>query len=74
MSLVCQTKLKQKASMTNVKGEISGLRQFLETEGPLKMIKNGFYLTLKKFYLFSRYLNFVLEKSFSYYILLTTQI
>ena len=48
--------------------------KFLETESPLKTIKNGFYFTLKKLYLFARYLSFDLKKCFSCYILLTTQI
>ena len=41
-------------SLTNVasnpsfmKGALSGLRQFLATESPLKMMKNSFYFTLK---------------------------
>ena len=29
------------------KGALSGLRQFLATESPLKMMKNAFYFTLK---------------------------
>ena len=29
------------------KGALSGLRQFLATEIPLKMMKSAFYLTLK---------------------------
>ena len=29
------------------KGALSGLRQFLATENPLKMIKNAFYFTSK---------------------------
>ena len=29
------------------KGALSGLRQFLATESPLKMMKNAFYITLK---------------------------
>ena len=29
------------------KGALSGLRRFLATESPLKMMKNGFYFTLK---------------------------
>ena len=28
-------------------GPLSGLRQFLATESPLKMMKNAFYFTLK---------------------------
>ena len=31
-------------------GTHSGLRQFLITENPLKMMKNAFYFTLKAFY------------------------
>ena len=30
-----------------LKGALSGLRQFLANESPLKMIKNAFYFTLK---------------------------
>ena len=30
-----------------LKGALSGLRQFLATESPLKMMKNVFYFTLK---------------------------
>ena len=30
-----------------LKGPLSGLRQFLTTESPLKMIKNVFYFMLK---------------------------
>ena len=30
-----------------IKGELSGLRKFLATESPLKMMKNYFYFTLK---------------------------
>ena len=30
-----------------IKGALSGQRQFLETEYPLKMMKNTFYFTLK---------------------------
>ena len=32
------------------KGALSGLRQFLATENPLKMMKNAFYFTLKALY------------------------
>ena len=32
---------------THFKGALSGLRQFLATEIPLKMMKSAFYLTLK---------------------------
>ena len=30
-----------------LKGTLSGVRQFLANESPLKMMKNGFYFTLK---------------------------
>ena len=33
--------------MSKVKGALSGLRQLLATESPLKMMKNTFYFTLK---------------------------
>ena len=31
----------------NIKGALLGLRQFLETKNPLKMMKNAFYFILK---------------------------
>ena len=31
----------------NIKGALSGLRQFLAIESPLKLMKNVFYFTLK---------------------------
>ena len=31
----------------SIKGALSGLRQFLAAESPLKMMKNAFYITLK---------------------------
>ena len=31
----------------DIKGAVLGLRQFLATESPFKMMKNAFYLTLK---------------------------
>ena len=34
-----------------VKGTLSGLRQFLVTESPLKMMKNAFYFTSKALFL-----------------------
>ena len=42
------------------KGALSGLRQFLAAESPLKMMKNAFYFTLKALS-FSRYLSFCLD-------------
>ena len=41
--------------MFYIKGELSGLRQFLANESPVKMMKNAFYFTLFPFS-FSRYL------------------
>ena len=38
-------------------GALSGLRQFLATESPLKMMKNVFYFMLKALS-FSRYISF----------------
>ena len=35
-----------------IKGTLSGLRQFLATESPLKTMKNVFYFTLKAFFVF----------------------
>ena len=32
------------------KGALQGLRQFLITESPLKIMKNAFYFTLKAFF------------------------
>ena len=43
-----------------VKGTLSGLRQFLATESPLKVMKNAFYST-RKLFSFSRYWRFWLE-------------
>ena len=34
----------------DLKGALLGLRQFLATESPLKMMKNGFCFTLKAFF------------------------
>ena len=35
---------------TDFKGALSGLRQFLATENPLKMMKDAFYFILKAFF------------------------
>ena len=45
---------------TLFKGALSGLRRFLATESPLKMIKNTFYFTSKALS-FARYLSFCLD-------------
>ena len=34
-----------------IKDTLSGLRQFLEIEGPLKMMKNAIYFTLKSLFI-----------------------
>ena len=34
-------------TMNNLKGALSGLRSFVATESPLKMMKNSFYFTSK---------------------------
>ena len=36
----------------HIKGILSGLRQFLGTENPLKMMKNAFYFTLVNLFSF----------------------
>ena len=37
----------KRSTTTKVKSALSGLRQFLANERPLKMMKNAFYFTLK---------------------------
>ena len=39
--------LEGKNLATIIKGALSGLRRFLATEDPLKMMKNAFYITSK---------------------------
>ena len=36
---------------TRIKGALSGLRQFLATESPLKKMKNAFYFTSKDLFI-----------------------
>ena len=38
------------AANFEIKGALSGLRQSLATESPLKMMKNAFYFTPKAFF------------------------
>ena len=54
-------RLQKVYNLQKVKGAIQGLRQFLALESPLKMMKNVFYFTLEKLFLFSRYLSFCLD-------------
>ena len=44
----------------NLNGALSGLRQFLAAESPLKMMKNAF-ISPQKLFSFSRYLKFCLD-------------
>ena len=46
-----------------LKGTLSGLRLFLATESPLKIVKNDCYFILNVFFSFSEYLNFCLDFS-----------
>ena len=48
----------RKNLLSLLKTALSGLRQFLAIEIPLKMMKNVFCFTSKAFFLFSRYLDF----------------
>ena len=41
------TNINSLTSASKVKGALSGLRQFLATESPLKMMKSAFYVTSK---------------------------
>ena len=43
-----------------LKGTLSGLRQYLAAESPLKMMKNALY-SRQKVFSFSRYLSFCFE-------------
>ena len=43
---MCSSSL-QKKCWNGFKGTLSGMRQFLATEGPLKVMKNAFYFTLE---------------------------
>ena len=42
--------IKKSFSITLIKGALSGLRQYLANESPLKLMKNAFYFTLKPFF------------------------
>ena len=52
--------LTQTVLQFNFNGALSGLRQCLATEVPLKMMKNAFYFTSKALS-FSRYLSFSVD-------------
>ena len=44
-------KIIQHQTLLSVKGALSDERQFLATESPLKMVKNGFYFILKDIFI-----------------------
>ena len=44
---MCKENLFHQFDRSIIKGTLSGLRQFLATENPLKMMKNAFYFTSK---------------------------
>ena len=60
MSLSSLKLMLRYADFLFLKSALSGLRQFLAIESPLKMIKNA-VISLLKLTSFSRYLNFCLE-------------
>ena len=43
-----------------MKGTLAGMRQFLVTESPFKMMKNAFYFTLKVLFVLKIFRFFVL--------------
>ena len=59
MILLCTSNDFKIVYLEGLKGALSGLRQFLATESPFKMMKNTFYFTSKA--LFSRYLTFCID-------------
>ena len=48
-------------TIVELKGALSGPRQFLSTKSPLKIIKNGFFISHQKLSFFSRYLSFCFD-------------
>ena len=46
-TLSTSSKMFEELLFEQIKGPLLGLRQFLVTENPLKMMKNNFYFTLK---------------------------
>ena len=47
LNVITVTKTQNFRKNRNIKGALSGLRQFLATESPLKMMRNAFYFTSK---------------------------
>ena len=41
--------------LRNVKGALTGLRQYLATESPLKMMKNAFYFTSNALFILKKF-------------------
>ena len=56
----CSFSKAARMSSAYLKGKLSGLRQFLTTENPLKMMKNAF-ISPQKLFSSSRYLSFCLD-------------
>ena len=50
--------------LTNLKGSLCGVRQFVTAKNPLKLIKNAFHFMLKALFVFEifTFLIFVLKK------------
>ena len=58
--------------LSYIKGQLSGLRQFLAIESPLKMIKNAFYFTFKALFVLKITffcLDFLLKVLFMFFLL-----
>ena len=49
-----------KAFFIIFKSALSGLRQFLATESPFKMMKNPFYFTLRALFVLKKFIFFLL--------------
>ena len=44
---MCDDNTQSEKDMLMIKGALSGLRQFLATESPLKIMRNAFHFTIK---------------------------
>ena len=64
-----------KYCISSINGTFSGLRQFLATESPLKMMKNGFYFTLEAVFVLKifKYKNGLIRKIRLILTLMTSQ-
>ena len=52
--------MKEDLMLKDLKGALSGLRQFLVNENPLKIVKNAIYFTLKALFVFKIFTLFIL--------------